>query len=88
VLKAYRELEIKGLVEGRPGQGTFITATLNRVGLPELAKLRRSLLAWLATADGAGLDADGMAALFASALRDFADRRDTAAAGDESERVA
>ena len=28
VLKAYRELEHKGLAAGRPGQGTFIQATL------------------------------------------------------------
>ena len=89
VLKAYRELEIKGLAEGRPGQGTFITATLSQVGLPELAKLRRSLLGWLSTADGAGLDVDGMTALFASALRDFVERRDGGAAtSDTSVRVA
>src|SRR4051812_35651092 len=37
VLKAYRELETKGLAAGRPGQGTFIQATLSQVGLPELA---------------------------------------------------
>src|SRR4051812_35468711 len=36
VLKAYRELEHKGLASGRPGQGTFITATVNRATLPEL----------------------------------------------------
>src|SRR5208282_3700914 len=36
VLKAYRELETKGLAKGRPGQGTFIEATLNQVTLPEL----------------------------------------------------
>src|SRR3954452_24146117 len=75
VLKAYRELEIKGLAEGRPGQGTFIVATLSQVGLPELAKLRRSLLRWLSEADTVGLDSDGMSALFASALRDFGERR-------------
>ena len=75
VLKAYRELELKGLAEGRPGQGTFITAALTQVGLPELSKLRRSLLAWMKQADRTGVDADGMAALFASALREFAERR-------------
>jgi GntR family transcriptional regulator len=87
VLKAYRELELKGLVVGRPGRGTFVTATLTQVDLPELSKLRRSLLGWLTAADSAGLDADGMAALFASALRDFAERRDRGA-DDASERVA
>src|ERR1700691_3902884 len=75
VLKAYRELETKGLTAGRPGQGTFIQATLKQVALPELAGLRRSLLGWLATAEAAGLDADGTEALFASALRDFYNRR-------------
>jgi GntR family transcriptional regulator len=71
VLKAYRELETKGLTAGRPGQGTFIQATLSQVALPELTGLRRSLLGWLSTADAAGLDEDGIAALFTSALREF-----------------
>jgi GntR family transcriptional regulator len=75
VLKAYRDLETKGLAAGRPGQGTFIEATLSQVALPELATLRRSLLGWLASAEGAGLDEDGIVALFSSALRDFFDRR-------------
>ncbi len=81
VLKAYRELELKGLAAGRPGQGTFITATLTRVGLPELEKLRRSLLAWMKQADSTGVDVDGMSALFASALRDFGERRDSGGEG-------
>jgi GntR family transcriptional regulator len=75
VLKAYKELETKGLTAGRPGQGTFIQATLGQVALPELAGLRKALLGWLAAADGAGLDEDGIVALFTSALRDFRERR-------------
>ncbi len=75
VLKAYKELETKGLTAGRPGQGTFIQATLSQVALPELAGLRKALLGWLTAADGAGLDEDGMVALFASALQDFHERR-------------
>jgi GntR family transcriptional regulator len=75
VLKAYKELETMGLAAGRPGQGTFIQATLSQVALPELTVLHRSLLGWLATADAAGLDEDGIVALFTSALRDFRDRR-------------
>src|ERR1700687_5082722 len=55
VLKAYRELEHKGLAAGRPGQGTFIQATLEQVTLPELAGLRRTLVGWLATADAGGV---------------------------------
>jgi GntR family transcriptional regulator len=74
VLKAYKELETKGLAAGRPGQGTFITSTLSQVALPELAGLRRSLLGWLTTAEAAGLDEDGIVALVTSALRDSRDR--------------
>jgi GntR family transcriptional regulator len=74
VLKAYRELEHRGLAAGRPGQGTFIEGTLGKVGLPEQAELRRGLLGWLRTADAAGLDEAGIVALFTSALRDFHDR--------------
>ena len=75
VLKAYKELETKGLAAGRPGQGTFVQATLTQVALPELAGLRRSLLGWLASAEETGLDEDGTVALFTSVLRDFYDRR-------------
>jgi DNA-binding transcriptional regulator YhcF (GntR family) len=75
VLKAYRDLETKGLVAGRPGQGTFIRATLSQVALPELAELRRSLLVWLATAGASGLDEDGIVALVTSTLRDLRERR-------------
>ena len=92
VLKAYRELEMKGLTIGRPGQGTFIEATLSQVALPELTTLRRTLTAWVATANTAGLDEDGMVALFTSALRDFYERRRGSSshdgARDETEGVA
>jgi DNA-binding transcriptional regulator YhcF (GntR family) len=76
VSKAYRELEMKGLAVGRPGQGTFIVATLKQVALPELSELRRSLASWVTAAGAAGLDDDGIAALVASVLRDFRDRRE------------
>ena len=75
VLKAYRELETKGLTVGRPGQGTFIEATLSQVALPELSALRRSLVGWTAKAVAAGLDEDGITALVASVLRDFHESR-------------
>jgi GntR family transcriptional regulator len=84
VLKAYRELETKGLAAGRPGQGTFIQATLSQVALPELATLRRSLLGWLASAGQAGLDEDGIVALFSSALRDLRGVRGVAPPGQHS----
>ena len=77
VLKAYRELEGKGLTAGRPGQGTFIEATLDQIDVAGVAELRTSLLAWLSEADTSGLDQDGIVALFSSTLRDFAERRGT-----------
>jgi GntR family transcriptional regulator len=77
VLKSYRELEIKGLTTGRPGQGTFIQASVTQVALPELTGLRRALVAWLSTAGTAGLDEDGIVALFTSVLRDFRERHDS-----------
>jgi GntR family transcriptional regulator len=76
VLKAYRDLEQKGLTSGRPGQGTFIDGTLAQATLPALTGLRRSLRVWLADADAAGLDEDGIVALVMSTLRDFAERRE------------
>src|ERR1700753_4498754 len=38
VLKAYRELEHKGLASGRPGQGTFIEAARDEGTLAGLAE--------------------------------------------------
>jgi GntR family transcriptional regulator len=75
VLKAYRDLEHKGLAVGRPGQGTFVNGTLGDVPLREQQALRRGLIGWLETADRAGLDEDGMVALFTSALHDFRTKR-------------
>jgi GntR family transcriptional regulator len=75
VLKAYRELERKGLVAGRPGQGTFVTAAAPAPVLrpPELAALRRGLGRWLDQAAGAGLDDEGVRALLADELAARAD---------------
>ncbi len=75
VLKAYRELEHKGLASGRPGQGTFIQAAASQATLPELAALRRKLRTWISEADAAGLDEGGLVALFTITLRDFTERR-------------
>ena len=93
VLKAYRELDTKGLTAGRPGQGTFVQATLSQVALPELTGLRKTLLGWLRSAAATGLDEDGIVALFTSVLRDFYQRRHghrdgRGAASDDKEGVA
>jgi DNA-binding transcriptional regulator YhcF (GntR family) len=80
VLKAYRELEHKGLAGGRPGQGTFVRAAPRTVDAEELAALRDGLVSgWLAEAAAAGLDDEGITALFLGALRDFHERREAQA---------
>src|SRR5437763_7879361 len=56
VLKAYRELEHDGLVEGRPGLGTFVRATVGGPPPGNHAALRRRLEGWLRSAFAAGLD--------------------------------
>ncbi len=68
VLKAYRELEGKGLVGGRPGLGTFVQQSLGDVPLATYATLRRGLVSWLRGARSAGLDDDGVVALFSTVL--------------------
>jgi GntR family transcriptional regulator len=81
VLKAYRELESRGLATGRPGQGTFIRGTLGRADFPGLAGLRQGLQGWMDSADVVGLDEEGMAALFSSVLAERRARSVTEAGG-------
>ncbi|MET8085364.1 GntR family transcriptional regulator [Micromonospora sp. NPDC005194] len=69
VLKAYRELEIEGLVGGRPGVGTFVQRTLAGASLPNQAELRDDLVAWLHRAQAAGLTAEDVVALVETTLR-------------------
>jgi len=70
VLKAYRELEREGLVEGRAGVGTFVLKRPDGPPPPLLGQLRRSLDKWLRSAFDAGLDHESIASLFESGLRD------------------
>ena len=72
VLKAYRELEREGLVEPRPGQGTFVVNGLPGPSPSDLAALRGGLLRWLRSARAAGLDDDSLDALWATSLHDLA----------------
>ncbi|SCG46296.1 transcriptional regulator, GntR family [Micromonospora echinaurantiaca] len=69
VLKAYRELEIEGLVEGRPGLGTFVRRTLAGDSLPHQAELRGDLVAWLHRARAAGLGHEDITALVETTIR-------------------
>jgi GntR family transcriptional regulator len=69
VLKAYRVLESEGLVQGRPGQGTFVIRSLQATPSPQQAALRSGLEGWVRDALAAGLDADALDAMFDAALR-------------------
>jgi GntR family transcriptional regulator len=66
VVKAYRQLENEGLVSARPGQGTFITGSVEPVAPSPYAKLRRSLEQWVREAYDAGLDDEMVTAMFAT----------------------
>jgi GntR family transcriptional regulator len=69
VLKAYRELEHEGLVEGRPGIGTFVTRSLEDPSIAAHEPLRHELQRWLTKARRAGLDDDSIAALIQATIR-------------------
>jgi GntR family transcriptional regulator len=65
VVKAYRQLEHEGLAGGRPGQGTFITATLAPPPPAASGALRSSLEEWFRSAQEAGLSEEAVTALIA-----------------------
>jgi GntR family transcriptional regulator len=73
VLKAYRELEIEGLLEGRPGVGTFVKHTLAGPSLAHQTELRQDLVAWLRRAQAAGLAHEDVVALIDTTIRALAD---------------
>jgi GntR family transcriptional regulator len=70
VLKAYRELEHEGLIQTKPGVGTFVARTLARPSLTHHEDLRASLREWLEGARTAGLDEESIVALFDATLRE------------------
>ena len=73
VLKAYRELEQEGLVEGRQGVGTFALRRPDGPPPAVQAALTRSLARWIAKAREAGFDDAGMEGLLRSCLMSSTD---------------
>ena len=69
VFKAYRELEHEGLVESRPGQGTFVLKSLINPLIEHQEALRDDLLQWLHRALEAGMDVESVEALFKATLQ-------------------
>jgi GntR family transcriptional regulator len=75
VLKAYRELELSGLVEARQGAGTFVSGKLGDADPHVMARLRSGLARWLGQAREAGLEDEDVRALFASVIAEDSLRR-------------
>ena len=69
VLKAYRDLERAGLVEGRQGVGTFVLRRPDGPPPNEQAALRRSLATWIAKAQRAGLADSDIESMVRTVLR-------------------
>jgi GntR family transcriptional regulator len=69
VLKAYRDLEREGLVEGRPGLGTFVRRLPPGPPPTAFSSLARGLDRWVRTAREAGLDDESIEALLQASLR-------------------
>ncbi len=95
VQKAYRELEMEGLIGGRPGLGTFVLRTLPGASQADLAEMRAGLDRWLARARELELDDESIVALFTVGLRTHASlptldvgEEELADEADRKERVA
>jgi GntR family transcriptional regulator len=69
VLKAYRELEHEGIVEGRQGVGTFVSRRPDGPPPGTQMRLARSLQKWIDAARGEGMDDDAIEALVRDMLR-------------------
>ncbi len=69
VLKAYRELETKGIASGRPGVGTFIVASPPTLGAEAFTRLRQEFTdGWLKSALTMGLNHGDIISLVLSTL--------------------
>ena len=75
VLKAYRELELAGLVEGRAGQGTFVLARPPGPPPGTYTRLGRSLTQWVQDARKAGLDDEAIESLLRITLRSTSEEK-------------
>jgi len=69
VLRAYRQLDLEGIVEGRRGVGTFVSEGAAPAPPDDREDLRPSLQKWITRARSAGLDDDAIATMFDDTLR-------------------
>jgi GntR family transcriptional regulator len=71
VLKAYRDLEREGLVQPRPGLGTFVIRSLPGTDPLTLHRFLATLTDWLGSARAAGLGPDDIEAIYRTAVRNY-----------------
>jgi GntR family transcriptional regulator len=65
VVKAYRQLELEGLVTPRPGSGTYVNSPAAAPVAPrDLAAAQRALRRFFTAAEQAGLDEQAVVAMF------------------------
>jgi GntR family transcriptional regulator len=69
VLRAYKQLDLEGIVEGKRGVGTFVATDARPVPPDGEKELRNGLRRWLERARAAGLDDAAIAMLFDDTLR-------------------
>jgi GntR family transcriptional regulator len=69
VLKAYRELELGGVVESRQGIGTFVGNQMTAGPRRGQAQVRAALVRWVQRAREAGFDVVDLKALFDDVIR-------------------
>lgn len=84
VLKAYRELELSGLVEARQGAGTFVSGSLGDADPHVMARLRSGLTRWVEQARKAGLEDEDVQAVVTSVLAEDAVRRRARARAEQN----
>src|SRR5690348_7391139 len=60
VLRAYRELDLEGLVEARRGVGTFVAGDAAPLPPDDVKELRTALQRWIERGRAAGLDDEGL----------------------------
>jgi GntR family transcriptional regulator len=69
VLKAYRDLEREGLVQGRPGQGTFVLRALHGTDPAAQRRILAAMTDLLRSARLAGLGPDDIESIYRTAVR-------------------
>ena len=69
VLKAYRDLEREGLVQGRPGQGTFVIGSLPGTDPVTQRRILAAMTDLLRSARSAGLGPDDIESIYRTAVR-------------------